>query len=132
MSDLVTNYTFNRTHKTIAKVKPFAVHLGKRVSNVSAMSYCLDSFRDLNNKVVYLVNKYLNYTESSIAVVISHRSKIQCLRLYWWWRDRLLQVRIRWTDRFRFYRKIQYAQYQCVWQRYKRYVRVYVLGCINA
>ena len=52
------------------------------VSNVSAIGYCLDSFRDLNNKVVYLVNKYLNYTERSIAVVISHRSKIQCLRLY--------------------------------------------------
>ena len=33
------------------------------VSNVSAISYCLDSFRDLNNKVVDLVNKYLNYTE---------------------------------------------------------------------
>ena len=52
------------------------------VSNASAIRYRLDSFRDLNNKVVYLVNKYLNYTERSIAVVISHRSKIQCLRLY--------------------------------------------------
>ena len=36
------------------------------VSNVSAISYCLDSFRDLNNKVVDLVNNYLNYTKEAL------------------------------------------------------------------
>ena len=36
------------------------------------------------------------YTYRSIAIVISHWSKLQ-----------------HWTDRFRFYRKIQYVQYQC-------------------
>jgi hypothetical protein len=36
------------------------------VSNVSAIRYRLDSFEDLNNKVVYLVNKYLNYTKETL------------------------------------------------------------------
>ena len=48
------------------------INLNTCVSNGSAIRYRLDSFEDLSNKVVYLVNKYLNYTERSIAVVISH------------------------------------------------------------
>ena len=68
-----------------------------------------------NNKIFY-GSLQLKFTWKEYC----HRSKIQCLRLYWWWRDQVHQVCIRWTDRFRFYRKIQYVQYQCVWQRYKR------------
>ena len=36
------------------------------VSNASAIRYRLDSFRDLNNKVVYSVNNYLNYTKEAL------------------------------------------------------------------
>jgi hypothetical protein len=36
------------------------------VSNVSAIRYRLDSFKDLSNKVVYVFNKYLNYTKEAL------------------------------------------------------------------
>ena len=35
-------------------------------SNASAISYRLDSFKDLSNKVVYLVNNYLFYTKEEL------------------------------------------------------------------
>jgi len=33
------------------------------ISSASATRYRLDSFKDSSNKVVYLVNNYLNYTK---------------------------------------------------------------------
>jgi len=39
--------------------------LNERLSSASATRYRLDSFKDSSNKVVYLVNNYLNYTKEA-------------------------------------------------------------------
>jgi hypothetical protein len=42
------------------------INLNTCISNGSAIRYRLDSFKDLSNKVVYLVNKYLNYKKEAL------------------------------------------------------------------
>ena len=58
------------------------INLNSCLSNASAIRYRLDSFKDLSNKVVYLVNKYLNYTKEALQSSSVIGLKLQYQRLY--------------------------------------------------
>jgi hypothetical protein len=57
------------------------INLNSCVSNASAIRYRLDSFKDFSNKVVYLVNNYLNYTKKALQSSSVICLKLQYLRL---------------------------------------------------